>query len=283
MHEILEEAFKEGYAIPQPDFINFDMAASYLKGASDLQSPVILGFGEDYVNLSGFRSLTYVAKGIELLSEEYDIPIVLHLDHGSSYEACVKAVNAGFSSVMIDGSSLSFEENVKLTKKVVDMASQKGVSVEGELGRLKTGAGYDLSKGDEEVLTDPDAATSFIKKTEVDALAISIGNVHGEYQGPVDIRMDLLEEIRNSTETPLVLHGSSGLPKETLHKCAKLGITKVNIYTDFAKGVNKVLKNEYKHNQDDIADIPFLLNKIQNELKNTMKSFIKALGSEDKA
>lgn len=279
MKDLLKKGFDKGYAIPQPDFINMDMAAAYLHAAAQKNSPIILGFGEDYLEASGATSLRHLVKLIEALAEGYNIPVVLHLDHGSSYEICAKAINAGFTSVMIDGSSLPFEDNIKVTKRVVQLAKLSGVSVEGELGRLESGEGYDLAAGDDQVLTDSEGAKIFVKETGVDALAVSIGSVHGEYKGTPHIRMDLLKEIRRTTNTPLVLHGASGLSFETLSECAALGITKVNIFTDFAKAVNETIRKEMA--KDESIDIPHLIFQSKDTISLRLEEYIDALRSAD--
>src|SRR5699024_4806707 len=281
LNEILPKTFKSKYAIPQPDFVNLDLAASYLKASSKLNSPIILGFGEEYINVSGSKDLQHLTRVIESLSAEYDIPVVLHLDHGNSYEVCRKAIKAGFGSVMIDGSSLPYEENLNLTKEVVQMAKKSNVSVEGELGSLKAGKGYDLAKGSSEVFTEPNAAKEFVEKTKVDALAVSIGNAHGEYTGPVDIDFDLLKRIKNATQLPLVLHGASGISSSTLQKLSKEGISKVNIFTDFVKGIDSILQEKYQnsYNEKEILNIPNLLDEIQNEIFVILERYVTALGS----
>ena len=267
MTKLLLKARKYKYAIPQPDFVNLGMAALYLEAAAQHRSPIILGFGEDYVGASEAVDLRHLVQMCEVMVSRYDVPVVLHLDHGSSYEACAKAINAGFSSVMIDGSSLSFDDNVRLTKEVVKLAKISGVSVEGEIGRLKTGDGYELAKGDKQVLTDPAAASEFVKKTGIDALAVSIGTVHGEYSGKPDINIDLLRRINKIVGIPLVLHGASGIDYNTLKTCVREGITKV----------------KKQHEQVDYVQIPDTLRDIRHITVDMLSTFIKVLGSVNKA
>src|SRR5690625_3304604 len=202
MKEILQKAYKEQYAIAQPNFVNVDMAATYLAASVQTKSPIILGYGEDYLKMSSATDLKHLVRLIDTLSEGYDTDIVLHLDHGSSYDICAKALEAGFPSVMIDGSMLPFEENVAITKKVVELAKETGAAVEGELGQLKTGKGYDLAGSNEESLTNPQAAKQFVEETGVDSLAVSVGTVHGEFTGTPHINMELLEEINDKVKIP---------------------------------------------------------------------------------
>lgn len=281
MKRLLSKAFEESYAIPQPNFVNITMAANYLRAAGDLNSPLILGFGEDYIKASGANNLRHLVKIIDTLSEGYEIPIVLHLDHGSSYEICVEAINAGFTSVMIDGSMLPLKENINLTKKVVSLANKSGVSVEAELGSLETGDGYDLveSNYNKQVLTSPETAKVFIEETNVDALAVSIGSVHGSYVDTPNIDIKLLSEIKRITNTPLVLHGASGIPHDVLTECSRNGISKVNIFTDFTKAVNQVGQEVFNHKS--LIQLPYLINKINSKIENKLKEYITTLGSKN--
>mgnify|MGYP001469323527 CR=1 FL=1 len=281
MTKLLQKARKYKYAIPQPDFVHLGMAAAYLEAAARRRAPIILGFGEDYIDASEAVDLRHLVQMCEVLVSRYDVPVVLHLDHGSSYEACAKAINAGFSSVMIDGSALSFDDNVRLTKEVVDLAKISGVSVEGEIGRLKTGAGYELAEGDKQVLTDPAVASEFVKQTGVDALAVSIGTVHGEYRGKPNINIDLLCRINEAVGIPLVLHGASGTDHNTLKACVQEGITKVNIYTDLAKAINQTVKE--KHERVDYVQIPEALQDIREVTVDKLSTFIDVLGSAGNA
>lgn len=281
MTPLLQQAREQTFAVPQPDFVNLGMAASYLEAAAQHRSPVILGYGEDYVDATEAVDLRHLVQMVELLASRYDLPVVLHLDHGSSYEACAKAISAGFSSVMIDGSALPFAENVRLTKKVVALAKLSGVSVEGEIGRMKSGTGYDLVKDAAQVLTDPDVASAFVKETQVDALAVSIGTVHGEYQGEPDIKIDLLQQINATVGIPLVLHGASGTDCNTLKNCVREGITKVNIYTDLAKAINHTVQRKYE--QSAYVQIPDILREIRQVTVDKLGEYIEVLGAANKA
>ncbi|MBQ1407735.1 MAG: class II fructose-bisphosphate aldolase, partial [Eubacterium sp.] len=161
--------------------------------------------------------------------------ICLHLDHCKDIGIIRQAIDAGFGSVMYDGSALPFEENVKNTKLVCDMAHAKGVSVEAELGSLAAGASsHEGEATDREIYTDPSMAAEFIERTGVDALAVSIGTVHGLYTGTPDIRVDILKEINKACGIPLVLHGGSGTPKDKILECIANGISKINVNTEIA-------------------------------------------------
>jgi len=272
MTEMLKKACAGKYAIPQPDFVNIQMAAMYLEAAKQSASPIILGYGEEYLNTTEGVDLRHLVRLIEVLAKEYPIPVALHLDHGSSFEACAEAIAAGFTSVMFDGSSLPFEQNVAITRKVVEMAHPAGVSVEAELGYVGTAKDTD----DDSRLTDPEKARIFVKATGVDALAVSIGTVHGEYKGKPNIRLDLLSEISAKVDVPLVLHGASGTGHDTLRECVKRGICKVNIYTDLVKVMIGSLKKDIQQQKPNIVTV---IDNMHNEVVQELKNYIKTLGA----
>jgi len=273
MSEMLKKARIGRYAIPQPDFVNIEMAAMYLEAASQMGSPLILGYGEDYRNTSEGVDLKHMVRIIEVLANEYPIPVALHLDHGSSFEACAEAIAAGFTSVMFDGSSLPFEENIAITKRVVDMAHPAGVSVEGELGYVGTAENAD----DDSRLTDPEMARIFVKETGVDALAVSIGTVHGEYRGKPNIRLDLLSEIRAKVDVPLVLHGASGTGHDILRQCVSHGICKVNVYTDLVKVMLGSLKRDLQQDKPNLVSV---LDNMHEAVVQELKAYIKTFMSD---
>lgn len=277
MKPLLKTAREQRYAVPQPDFMNLDMAASYLKTAVKQRSPLILGFGENSVEESGAADLKHLVRVLESLADGYDIPVSLHLDHGSSFEACAKAINAGFTSVMIDGSLLSFEENVRLTRRVVELAKCSGISVEGEIGRINSGLGYDMAHSGKQVLTHPEMARDFVEQTGVDALAVSIGTVHGEYTAEPEIRLDLLEQISGIVPVPLVLHGASGTAHHILNECVHRGICKVNIYTDIVKSIHRAVGSHYESGVK--ASIRNVVNDAQKSVEETLGAYMNTLES----
>ena len=181
-----------------------------------------------------------------MFAEKASVPVCVHLDHGLNYETVEKALEIGFSSVMLDGSLLSFEDNINLTKKVVEKARKYGASVEAELGVV----GGNEGGGKAHVIqcTDPEAAKEFCERTGVDALAVAIGNAHGHYKTQPELRLDILKEIDNVCSTPLVLHGGTGITPETFQECIRNGIRKINIATaSFDAVVNasrKTLKDD---------------------------------------
>ncbi len=266
--ELFKKAMEGGYAIPAFNFNNMEQLQAIISACVETKSPVILQVSSGARKYANQTLLRYMAQGAVEYAKElgYPIPIVLHLDHGNSFELCKSCIEYGFSSVMIDGSHLPYDENVELTKKVVDYAHQFDVTVEGELGVL---AGIeDDVKAEHHTYTDPDEVVDFVSRTGVDSLAISIGTSHGAYKFkpeqctrdehgrlvPPPLRFDILKEIeRRIPGFPIVLHGSSsvpqeyvdeinkyggklkdsiGVPEEQLRKAAKSAVCKINIDSD---------------------------------------------------
>ncbi|MGI0406963.1 class II fructose-bisphosphate aldolase [Helicobacter himalayensis] len=251
--EILLKAHKEGYGVGAFNFVNFEMLNAIFNAALEANSPIIVQASEGAIKYMGID----MAVGlVQILSKRYpQIPVALNLDHGTSFESCKKAIDAGFTSVMIDASHHPFEENVATTKEVVQYAHSKGVSVEAELGRLM-GIEDNISVDEKDaVLVNPDEAEEFVKETKVDYLAPAIGTSHGAFKFKGEPKLDFarLQEVKRRTNIPLVLHGASaipqyvreaflatggdlkgskGVPFEFLQEAVKGGINKVNIDTD---------------------------------------------------
>jgi fructose-bisphosphate aldolase class II len=273
---MLRKALEEGYAVPGYNFNNLEQLQAILIACNNTRSPVILQVSKGARNYANKTLLRYMAEGGLRMIREMggDIPIALHLDHGDSFELCKECIESGFSSVMIDGSALPFEENVELTKKVVEYAHQYEVSVEGELGILK--GVEDNVSSDKEIFTDPDKAVEFVERTGVDSLAIAIGTSHGAYKFKLKegekprLRFDILEEIEKKLpDFPIVLHGASsvlqeyvdiinryggdlegaaGVPEDELRKASKTNICKINIDTDSRLAMTSSIREYlYKH------------------------------------
>ncbi|MFH1958279.1 MAG: class II fructose-bisphosphate aldolase [bacterium] len=230
--ELFKKAIVGGYAIPAYNFNNMEQLQAIIMGCAESASPVILQISKGARKYANQTLLRYMAQGaVEMVRKDLKsgIPIVLHLDHGDSYELCVSCIETGFSSVMIDGSSSPYDENAELTKKVVGYAHKYDVTVEGELGVL---AGIeDEVSSEKSHYTNPEQVEDFVKKTGVDSLAISIGTSHGAYKFKVKpgestppLRFDILEEVEKRIPGfPIVLHGSSSVPKEFVDMCNKYG------------------------------------------------------------
>ena len=220
-YEMLLRAKKEHYAIGAFNFSSLEIMRAIVDAATETRSPVILALSEGGLRYAEPRYIKYVADAV---ADMTDVPIVMHLDHGKTFDIVCEVVDLGFHSVMIDGSSLSYEENVAITKKVVDYAHARGVVVEGELGVL-AGVEDDISS-DVHKYTDPEQAVDFVKKTGVDSLAIAIGTSHGAYkfEGEPKLKIDILKQINSLLpDTPLVLHGASSVPQEYVEIINKYG------------------------------------------------------------
>ncbi|MCJ7688862.1 MAG: class II fructose-bisphosphate aldolase, partial [Clostridiaceae bacterium] len=227
MKGILHDAMEGKFAVGSFNVYNYETIKGVMEASKEQNLPAILAFGEKYLSNMDFETVYGLAKS---LSSNMDVPVALHLDHCVSLENIYRAIKAGFTSVMYDGSSLPFDENVENTLKIVEIAHSCNVSVEAELGSLATGLNSNEGMDeDEEVYTNPHQALEFVAKTGVDALAVSIGTVHGLYKGVPNIRVDLLKKIKEGVNIPLVLHGGSGTNEKILKECIQNGICKVNI------------------------------------------------------
>jgi len=299
--ELLQRAKREAYAVGAFNIQNLESLLAVVEASEEERSPVIVAVTPGAIKYAG---LNYLARLVKTAAEVSPVPMSLHLDHGEDVETVKKCLEAGFTSVMIDGSHLKFEENIALTRRVVDMAHPKGVSVEGELGRL-AGVEEKTVEEREAVLTDPKEAEEFVKRTGVDALAVSIGTSHGAYKfkGEPQLDFERLRLIRERVNVPLVLHGASsvpqwiiekatkygaelagakGIPEDHIKKAIALGITKINIDTDlrlaFTATVREVLANSPKE-----FDPRKILGPAKEAMKEVVKAKMRLFGSSGKA
>ena len=233
LSSVLAPAFKKGYGVGSFNVIDSAFVEGVIAAAKRKKSPVIISLAEVHFQFADIKS---IAGATRMLSEDSGIPVVLNLDHGLSFETVAKAVRYGFTSVMFDGSSLDYEENIRRTQEIVRMCAPLGVSVEAELGAVGGAeAGEAGGTADPEMFTDPGQALDFVSRTRIDALAVAIGNVHGKYKGDPCLDFARLSAIRERAGIPLVLHGGSGISDEDFQKAIKLGIAKVNFYTEMAR------------------------------------------------
>lgn len=241
---ILKEAKINKYAIGSFNVYNYETIRGVIDAAKEMDSPVIIAFGEKYlVNMEPIE----VVNLVKTMSKDLATSVVIHLDHCKSVEVIRKAIDAGFTSVMIDASHLSLADNIKITSEVVEYAHNRNVSVEAELGSLSLGEHSNEDEG-ETIYTDPLQAKEFVLKTNVDALAVSIGTVHGMYKGEPVVSVERLKEIKEQIDVPFVLHGGSGTPEQTVKECINQGITKINVNTEISVNVVKGLKEAIANN-----------------------------------
>lgn len=276
--QLLLDAQKGGYAVGAFNVENMEMVQAVVEAAEELKSPVIMQTTPSTVK---YADLAYFYANVKTAAEKATVPVVMHLDHGNSFELAMQALRVGYTSIMIDGSHESFEDNIAVSKAVADACHPSGVCVEAELGKVG-GKEDDLDGGDDNPYTDPQEAKIFVEKTGVDSLAVGIGTAHGVYKGEPKLQFDILSQIRDVVSIPLVLHGTSGVPDEAVRECIKRGICKVNYATDlriaFTKGVNAVLSEK-----PDTIDPKKYNAAGREEVKKYVMSKIEVCGSVGKA
>jgi len=239
--ELFKKAQEGKFAIPAPNFIDLESLRWHVETAERHNLPLILALAEAHIGEN--ITLEDAALVGKKYAEEAKVPVVLHLDHGTTPEVIKKAIDLGFSSVMIDASQDTFEENVRKTKEIIDYAHPKGVVVEAEIGHVGAGENYENHETSDSQYTTVEEAKKFAEETGVDSLAISIGTAHGMYKGIPEINFDRLKEIAAAVETPLVLHGGSSSGDENLNRCATNGITKINIFSDLLVAAKEEIDN----------------------------------------
>lgn len=227
--ELFKIAQQNKFALPAVNFVDQYTIRSYIAVAEKLQTPMIVSFAQAHHDLMDLEEAAMIGK---YYAKHATVPIVLHLDHGEDVEFVKKAVDLGFSSVMIDASTDSFEENVSKTKEVVAYARERGVVVEAEIGHVGSGDNYENHDHSDSTYTTVEDAKRFYQETNVDSLAISIGTAHGNYIGLPEINFERLQDIADVVNVPLVLHGGSSSGDDNLRRCASSGIVKINIFTD---------------------------------------------------
>lgn len=242
--QMLLDAQKGNYAVGAFNVENMEMVMAVMEAAEELKSPVIMQTTPSTVKYAG---LDFFLANVKAAARRASVPVAMHLDHGSSFELAMQAYRTGYTSIMIDGSHESFEGNIAVSKAVADACAASGIPVEAELGKVG-GKEDDLDGGDDNPYTDPAQAVEFVKRTGVTSLAVAIGTAHGVYKGEPKLDLDRLSEIRKVVDIPLVLHGTSGVPDETVTECVNRGICKVNYATDlriaFTEGVKKVFAED---------------------------------------
>ncbi len=245
--DMLLDAQQEGYAIPAFNIHNLETIQSVLEAANELRSPVMIATTPGTVN---YADPEYLVSIVKKAGEKYNIPISLHLDHAENIEFIKRCIDLGYKSVMIDASAESFEENVKRTKEIMSYAKFKDVSVEAELGRLGGREDDVVVSENDEIYTNPEMAKQFVELTVVDSLAIAIGTAHGVYKSEPKLDFNRLKEIRELVNVPLVLHGASGVPSDSVKEAINLGISKVNIATELKIPFANAVKDYFKASPD---------------------------------
>ncbi|SCP97637.1 class II fructose-bisphosphate aldolase [Anaerobium acetethylicum] len=278
--EALEDAARNGYAIPAINTQggNYDIIWAICRAAEEMRSPIILAH---YVSTGEYAGNDWFVEVAKWCANKVSVPVSIHLDHGDSFEICKEALDLGFTSVMIDGSSRSTEENAELTDRVVQEARKYGVMVEAEIGELVRLDG-DGAVAENKNVADPEEVRKFLSLCQPDSLAIGIGNAHGYYKGKPDIRLDILKKVREFTDIPLVLHGCTGMSEDTIKEAIGLGVAKINFGTE--------IRYKYvEHYEEGLKELnhqghSWKLSQFANEkLSEDVKAIIRLAGSEGKA
>lgn len=283
-HEIVKTAYESGYGVAAINCQggNYDIVRAVLDTANEEMAPVIVAI---HPNNTAYYGLDWGPHLVRHLARDLRIPVAVHLDHGSDVPTVIQAVNAGYSSVMIDYSSKSLSKNIAATRAVLEAARPAGVGVEAELGELRRNEGdTETTPSAKENLVDPAVVKEFIQETRVDMLAIGIGNAHGFYKGEPEIRLDLLAAVRRvAGNTPLVLHGTTGIPEDTVRECISQGMAKVNfgtiVRTQFVRYLRDGMSNEDIHRGHPWR----LLQHAHTAIKEDIRRILRLTGSSNRA
>lgn len=277
--ELLDHANKNGYAVGAFNINNMEIVQAIIEAAEETNSPVILQASQGGIKYAGIE---YIAALGKVAAEKAKVPVALHLDHGTDFEQVMLCIRYGFTSVMIDGSKHPLRQNIELTKKVIDVAHAVGVSVEAELGKIG-GTEDDITVDEmEATFTDPDEAKLFVEETGVDYLAVAVGTAHGVYKGEPKLDFDRIRKIKELVGIPLVLHGSSGVPADSIKKAIEAGINKINIDTDLRIAFTTAMKDFLKKNPDNI-DPRKILTPAREAMKEVIKEKMILFGSNGRA
>lgn len=281
MNEVLRPAKQNKYAIGLFNAVNLELARGIINAAESTRSPVIMGTAEVLLPYGPLEEVSYY---LIPMAKKASVPVVVHLDHGLSRELCIKALELGFSSIMYDCSTDSYEDNVRKVKEMADIAHSYGATIEGELGHVGdnegSAEGSDHLADPSKFFTDPKLAKDFVEKTGVDALAIAVGNAHGAYKLPPKLDFERIRTIANTVDVPLVLHGGSGLTDNDFKQAIKEGISKVNIFTDINVAAVEAEFKKFSTMDKGIIDlIPAAVEAVKQESMKKMKLF----GSDGKA
>ena len=275
---LMDRAEEGKYAVGAFNCNNMEIVQAIVEAAVEENSPVIIQASQGAIKYAG---LDYIVALVKTAADSADIPICLHLDHGTDFNQVKDCIDRGFSSVMYDGSKHPLEENIRITNEVLALAKAKNVSVEGELGKIG-GTEDDVHVDEKDAMyTKPEEAKYYVDKTGVDALAIAIGTAHGQYKGEPKLRYDILEEIEKLIDTPIVLHGSSGVPDESIRKAIERGVRKINIDTNIREAFVKGVHQAIEANPEEI-DPRKILGPAKEEMKNIIKEKIRLFGSSGK-
>lgn len=271
LHEILNDARKNGYAVGFFNAVDVEQARSVINTAEEMRSPIIVGTAEVLLPAT---PLNGVAEYLIPMAQKAKIPVCVHFDHGLSFERCIQAIRLGFTSIMYDCSMNTYEENIEKVAEMVRICHSIGVTVEGELGHVGDNEGSGKLKNPSDYFTDPETAEDFVKRTGVDALAVAVGNAHGEYKFPPKLDFERITAISERTGIPLVLHGGSGLSDDDFHEAIKRGVCKVNIFTDIDRAGKAGIEKGLAAGADSLSALmPYMLDAMRAVARNKIEIF----------
>jgi fructose-bisphosphate aldolase class II len=279
-HDLFRLAHTEGWALGAFNTSNLEVTQGILWAFREAQAPGIIQTSETAIRYAGLPVLCEMIRGV---AESVPVPVVLHLDHGKSAEICIQCIDAGYHSVMIDGSALPLQENIALTCRVVEYAHAKGVWVEGEVGAIPGREGLRSGNVGTAHLTDPGDAVTFITDTHVDALAVSVGTIHGAFRGIEKLQRERLQAIQARVPIPLVLHGGSGLPDDDIHAAIRFGVAKVNVDTELREAFHDALFPHTETTPDHEVDPRALLTPARDAVQQRVQEKVTLFGAAGKA
>ena len=271
LNDVLLPARKEKYGVGLFNTVNLEMARGVLAAAEAVGTPVIIGTAEVLLPYGPLEELSYL---LIPMAKKAKVPVVVHYDHGLSYDKCVEALRLGFSSIMYDCSTDTYDENVRKVADMTALAHSCGATVEAELGHVGDNEGSGALRDPRAYYTDPMQAKDFVEKTKVDALAIAVGSAHGAYKLPPKLDFERIRTIRDTIDVPLVLHGGSGLSNEDFRTAIENGISKINIFTDINVAQAEAMRRAFADGMGAMTDIiPYEVRAVQTAAEKKMRLF----------
>lgn len=278
---MIQEAWNNGYAIGAFTAHNLETIKAVLLAAEEEKSPIMIQIGQKAINEMGMKPLRDAVDSL-IQHHQISVPICIHLDHSRKFEQCMEAATRDFQSLMFDGSALPFEDNIRITKAVVDVANALGLGAEGEIGKIG-GTEDDITVDEKDaMITTVEEALDFSERTGVDYLAVSIGTAHGVYKTTPELKFDRLSEIKEAVKKPIVLHGGSGVPDDQVMEAVKRGVAKINVDTELRQGFIHGVQAHWRENETDyiLADV---MNSGIASMKEVVQHKIRLFGSNGKA
>ena len=281
MKPVLQKAYHNQYAVGSFNIFNYNFLAAISEAAKQKKSPVIISIAEAHYP---YATLEYIVPAVKAIAESIEIDMVLNLDHGLTMEGIQRAIENGFTNIMFDGSHLDFEDNLNQTREVVELCHAHGISVEAELGAVGGSEGGELvGEADPAKYTDIEQAKIFVRETQVDFLAVAIGNSHGKYKGKPDLDFERLKELKKATGIPLVLHGGSGISAAGFQRAIQLGISKINFFTGMSQAALATTQDFLKQVQGGYSDYVLMIQEVKKSISQVVGQQMDIFGSTGQA